>query len=88
MSAHIDRHPYREVWETRDLDSWRRVLAPDVTVWSPLLRKPFEGADEARELFRALSIASTVLKSTRRSTSPASISTGGTRGCATEMLRE
>ncbi|MDT4911464.1 MAG: hypothetical protein QOC66_592, partial [Pseudonocardiales bacterium] len=54
MNAADDRRPYRQVWETRNLDNWRQSLAPDVRVWSPVLRDPFEGADAACELFRAL----------------------------------
>ncbi|MGI8754867.1 MAG: nuclear transport factor 2 family protein [Acidimicrobiales bacterium] len=54
MKAAGDRRPYRAVWELRELDQWRQALAPDVVVWSPILRKPFEGADAACELFHAL----------------------------------
>ena len=50
----MDVHPYRAAWETRDLDPWIAALAPDVRLRSPILRRPFQGREEARELFEVL----------------------------------
>lgn len=47
-------HPYRQAWETRDLDAWREAMAPDVVLHSPIFRTPFVGRDRAVELFAVL----------------------------------
>ena len=47
-------HPYRTTWETRDLQEWIDVLAPDVRLRSPLIVRPFSGREAAIELFEVL----------------------------------
>jgi hypothetical protein len=47
-------HPYRTAWQTRDLDTWAQVLAPDVVLHSPIIRSPFRGREAAVELFGVL----------------------------------
>jgi SnoaL-like protein len=50
----VAAHPYRVAWQTRDLDRWAQALADDVVLHSPVIRKPFEGVQAARELFGVL----------------------------------
>ncbi len=47
-------HPYRELWQTRDLGTWGDALAADVVVRSPMLKTPFHGRDTTLELFDVL----------------------------------
>lgn len=47
-------HPYRAVWDTRDMSVWIDALAPDVVVYSPVLRNPLVGREPATELFSVL----------------------------------
>lgn len=47
-------HPYRELWETRDLGSWADALSDDVTMYSPMFKTPFKGRETAMELFEVL----------------------------------
>ena len=47
-------HPYVQAWLTRDLDAWSRAWAPGFRLYSPILSRPFEGRDAARELFGVL----------------------------------
>ena len=47
-------HPYRRLWEGRDLESWLLALADDIALYSPMLKRPFRGRESARELFEAL----------------------------------
>lgn len=53
-SAAIPLHPYRAVWETRDLKMWAEALAPEVVVHSPIILAPFRGRAAAVELFEVL----------------------------------
>jgi hypothetical protein len=50
----VRAHPYRTAWETRELDEWVDALAGEVVLHSPVISKPFVGADAARELFAVL----------------------------------
>jgi SnoaL-like domain len=50
----VDVHPYRTAWQTRDLDTWAKSLAPDVVLYSPIISTPFQGRDDAIELFGVL----------------------------------
>ena len=47
-------HPYRAVWETRDLKGWEAALAPEVVLHSPIILSPFRGRAAAVELFEVL----------------------------------
>jgi ketosteroid isomerase-like protein len=47
-------HPFRRLWETRDLEGWGAVLAPDVVLNSPILSAPFRGRPLAIDLYRVL----------------------------------
>jgi hypothetical protein len=38
-------HPFRAAVEAQDLDAMVATLSPDVTFWSPITFKPFEGRD-------------------------------------------
>jgi hypothetical protein len=49
-----DVHPFRAVWETRDLEAWTGALASDVVAYSPMLTTPFEGVDTVVELYGVL----------------------------------
>ena len=53
-SAATPLHPYRAVWETRDLKMWGEALAPDVVLHSPIIMSPFRGRAAAVELFEVL----------------------------------
>ena len=50
----VPPHPYRAVWETRDLKQWEEALAPDVVLHSPIILSPFRGRAAAVELFDVL----------------------------------
>ncbi|MDQ3982442.1 MAG: nuclear transport factor 2 family protein [Actinomycetota bacterium] len=47
-------HPYRRLWETRDIGALRDALTEDVVLRSPLIVAPFEGRAAAIELFEVL----------------------------------
>jgi hypothetical protein len=47
-------HPFRAAVEANDLDGMVATLAPDVTFWSPVTFKPFEGRDAVAVLFSVL----------------------------------
>jgi hypothetical protein len=47
-------HPYRTLWQTRDLDAWADALATDIEMHSPVFSSPFRGRDAAVELFGVL----------------------------------
>ncbi len=46
--------PLRTAVEARDLDAVVASMAPDVILRSPIFELPFEGLDEARDLFESL----------------------------------
>jgi hypothetical protein len=46
--------PLRIAVEARDLDAVVASMAPDVVLRSPIFELPFEGIDEARDLFESL----------------------------------
>jgi hypothetical protein len=46
--------PLRAAFEARDHDAIVRALAPDVVLRSPIFDVPFEGIDEAADLFAVL----------------------------------
>jgi hypothetical protein len=50
----VDDHPFRAAWRTRDLDAWAGALAPDVELYSPVIKSPFRGRDAAIELYGVL----------------------------------
>jgi hypothetical protein len=50
----VASHPLRAVWQTRDVRTIAAALADDVVLHSPIVRKPFEGREEAVELFEVL----------------------------------
>jgi hypothetical protein len=52
--AAVDEHPYCTAWQTRDVHTWARALAPDVVMYSPILTRPFRGREAAIELFGVL----------------------------------
>lgn len=47
-------HPYTQLWDTRDLAQWAEALSGDVTMHSPMFKKPFRGRDRAIEVFDVL----------------------------------
>lgn len=47
-------HPYRQLWENRDLEAWGDALSNDVVIFSPMLKRPFTGKASALELFEIL----------------------------------
>lgn len=47
-------HPYRALWDERDVRRWVDSLSDDVTMYSPMFSKPFRGRDTAAELFEIL----------------------------------
>jgi SnoaL-like domain len=46
--------PLRAAFEARDLDGIAAALADDVVLHSPIFDEPFEGIDQARDLFAVL----------------------------------
>ena len=53
-SSAVPLHPYRAVWETRNLKMWAEALAPEVVLHSPIILSPFRGRAAAVELFEVL----------------------------------
>jgi hypothetical protein len=47
-------HPFRSAVEAGDLDAMVATLAPDVTFWSPVTFKPFEGRDAVATVLGAV----------------------------------
>ena len=47
-------HPFVVAWQLRDPSVLARALAPDVTLWSPLLAEPFSGRDAVADLYGTL----------------------------------
>ena len=47
-------HPYRALWETRDVRRFEESLSPNVVVRSPIIEAPFEGKDAVTELWEIL----------------------------------
>jgi hypothetical protein len=50
----MDLHPFRALWETRDLDAFADALAPSVVLHSPILEAPFNGREAVIELYDVL----------------------------------
>lgn len=50
----MDVHPFREAWQTRDLDAWSSNFAPDIVLHSPMIKMTFRGRDAATELYGVL----------------------------------
>ena len=50
----MDVHPFRAAWETRDLAAWSSNFAPDVVLYSPMIKMTFRGREAATELYRVL----------------------------------
>jgi SnoaL-like domain len=50
----MDVHPFRNAFQTRDLDAWSDALADDVVAHSPIFTTPFAGRDSVLELYSVL----------------------------------
>lgn len=50
MAEAVAPHPYRALWETRDLDAWERSLASGIVLHSPIITSPFSGIAAAMDL--------------------------------------
>jgi ketosteroid isomerase-like protein len=50
----VDVHPFRAAWQTRDLDAWSSNFAPDIVLYSPMIKMTFRGQEAATELYGVL----------------------------------